>query len=437
VSNCGLKFIDLFAGCGGLSLGLGQAGLEPVFAIESNSDAFATYKHNLIDGPNKPSSHSWPEDWLPIEPHNIRSIRRAKDRFQKRLIGLRGQVDLVAGGPPCQGYSTLGRRDSGDPRNKLIHDYLWFVEQVRPRFILLENVSGMAAEFSQQKKMRERRTSGVSGAGKLLQGLQKSYAIVSAQVFRAAEFGVPQNRPRLIVIAVHRATLDKKCTDEKLRSLGLRLISDVRTQFLRSKGLSEKSIISCAQAISDLETRHRNLVDYDDNGRFKRIEYGKPRTNYQKLMHGHLNGSAPNSLRLANHRPETQDRFARLHALSRKGEIRAGKNIDRDVLLKIGVTKHYLALLNRDSPSPTISTLPDDVLHYSEPRILTVRENARIQSFPDWFEFLGRYTTGGHRRRLECPRYTQVGNAVAPRFAEFLGQLLSVLDRHLKHNWEH
>jgi DNA (cytosine-5)-methyltransferase 1 len=80
--------------------------------------------------------------------------------------------------------------------------------------------------------------------------------------------------------------------------------------------------------------------------------------------------------------------------------------------------------LDGAKPSHTLTTLPDDLLHYSEPRILTVRELARLQSFPDWFEFRGKYTTGGKRRRHECPRYTQVGNAVPPLVAQALGNVL-------------
>ena len=83
-----------------------------------------------------------------------------------------------------------------------------------------------------------------------------------------------------------------------------------------------------------------------------------------------------------------------------------------------------MSVLSADKISNTITTIPDDTLHYSESRILTVRETARIQSFPDWYEFQGRYTTGGPRRKLECPRYTQVGNAVPPLMAETLGRFI-------------
>ncbi|ODS24387.1 hypothetical protein AB835_03545 [Candidatus Endobugula sertula] len=87
----------------------------------------------------------------------------------------------------------------------------------------------------------------------------------------------------------------------------------------------------------------------------------------------------------------------------------------------IGTKKQAICVLDPKKPSKTITTLPDDVLHYKEPRILTVRESARIQSFPDDFEFKGKYTTGGKDRTKECPRYTQVGNAVPPLLGEIFG----------------
>jgi DNA (cytosine-5)-methyltransferase 1 len=84
-----------------------------------------------------------------------------------------------------------------------------------------------------------------------------------------------------------------------------------------------------------------------------------------------------------------------------------------------------LRVLDPDRPSPTITSMPDDLLHYNEPRTLTVRENARLQSFPDWYDFKGKYTTGGHLRRKEVPRFTQVANAVPPLVARAFGELLA------------
>ena len=80
--------------------------------------------------------------------------------------------------------------------------------------------------------------------------------------------------------------------------------------------------------------------------------------------------------------------------------------------------------LDGQAPAPTVTTLPDDLVHYSDPRTMSVREHARLQSFPDWFSFRGPYTSGGSQRRRACPRYTQVGNAVPPLLAEGLGETL-------------
>ncbi len=131
---------------------------------------------------------------------------------------------------------------------------------------------------------------------------------------------------------------------------------------------------------------------------------------------------APNSLRLPNHKPETVKKFKDVLKKCPKG-ITLNHQFRRYFKMK----KQCFTPLHPDMVSKTITTLPDDLLHYSEPRILTVRENARLQSFPDWFEFKGKYTTGGERRKHECPRYTQVGNAVPPLMSEAIGNIIQKL----------
>ena len=130
--------IDLFAGCGGLSLGLYQAGWKGLFAIEKNAFAFDTLKHNLID---KKHHFDWP-DWLPQTNHDINEVL---ENFENQLKSLRGTVDLVAGGPPCQGFSTANRhqKEVDDPRNKLFFQYIRFVEVLKPKVVLIENVRGI------------------------------------------------------------------------------------------------------------------------------------------------------------------------------------------------------------------------------------------------------------------------------------------------------
>lgn len=135
-------YSDLFAGCGGLSLGLyNSEHWHGLFAVEKSPDAFATLQHNLI----KEKTHfRWPE-WLGAPTsHDINELLAA---HEKDLKDLRGSVDLVAGGPPCQGFSMAGRRVESDQRNNLVYSYLKFIELVQPKMIFFENVKGFKVGF--------------------------------------------------------------------------------------------------------------------------------------------------------------------------------------------------------------------------------------------------------------------------------------------------
>lgn len=145
-------FIDAFAGCGGLSLGLLRAGWRGLFAIEKDAFAFATLKKNLID-PNGRHRFEWPQ-WLTQKPWTIESLM---DEHGAKLDALRGKIDLLAGGPPCQGFSSAGRRKPADPRNQLVNRYLEFVERVQPRMVLIENVRGITYDFVAGADGEERR----------------------------------------------------------------------------------------------------------------------------------------------------------------------------------------------------------------------------------------------------------------------------------------
>ena len=138
-------YIDLFAGCGGLSLGLYNSGLwKGLFAIEKSPDAFETFNHNLIENNN---NFNWP-NWLPKTNHDINEIIK---NYPNELISLRGKIDMVAGGPPCQGFSTAGKRIENDSRNKLIKSYIKFIRQVQPKVIFFENVKGFTQKFDKNK----------------------------------------------------------------------------------------------------------------------------------------------------------------------------------------------------------------------------------------------------------------------------------------------
>jgi DNA (cytosine-5)-methyltransferase 1 len=186
--------------------------------------------------------------------------------------------------------------------------------------------------------------------------------------------------------------------------------------------------ISAKDAIGDLEVSNALLAHHSGNlaSGFKKLDYIQPKllTKYQKLMRKGMGKRKPNSLRLARHKATTVDSFVRAQLLCRPGIA-----LSKAEQTLLGTKKQARTVLDPNAPSKTLTTLPDDLLHYSEPRILTVRESARIQSFPDSFEFKGKYTTGGERRTQECPRYTQVGNAVPPLLGEVIGLLISSLDK--------
>lgn len=393
-------YIDAFAGCGGLSLGLHRAGWRGIFAIEKDPFAYSTLRANFLEEGAR-FSYDWPV-WLAKQPWTVDGLV-AKHRDQ--LLMLRGQVDLLAGGPPCQGFSSAGRRRADDPRNVLIDHYLELVEILQPKVILLENVRGFTLDFKARSG-----TEGVAkenAAAQLSRKLSKQY-VVETQILRACDFGVPQNRPRFILIGVRKES-----------GLESGALSDLRLStalVLQRYGLSASN--SAQDAISDLEIGRNNLVPCPDSPGFESIDYATPLTPYQRAMRDGHEG-APTDTRLAKHTITIRERFADIIQLC-KDEKRSNRQLSPEMRAKFGITKMATRVLDASLPAPTVTSMPDDLLHYSEPRTLTVRENARLQSFPDWFTFRGKYTTGGHRRRVEVPRFTQVANAVPPLLAEIL-----------------
>lgn len=187
--------------------------------------------------------------------------------------------------------------------------------------------------------------------------------------------------------------------------------------------------MSSKSAISDLELGNKGSREFSENPRFREIVPSVPKTSYQKLMN--TGCSEIGDLRLANHSENIIKRFKYIIAQSH-ADGRLNTTISTEMRERLGLKKMALRVLDPDRPAPTITSMPDDLLHYSEPRTLTVRENARLQGFPDWFSFEGKYTTGGHRRRIEVPRFTQVANAVPPLVARAFGEMIIRLFRDVR-----
>ena len=397
-----------------------MAGLEGQFAVERDAMAFETFTANFLSSRTLPiGNFAWP-DWLEKKAWPIDALL-AKHLVQ--LTKLEGCIEVLAGGPPCQGFSFAGRRDEADPRNQLFEKYVEVVGAIKPAALVLENVPGMKVAHSKQSASgTEKKNSTESYYDKLKRSLENIGYEVHGELVNAARFGVPQKRSRLIVIGLRR---DISARFEDGVMYAFKQLERMRLVQLKDLGLKESMPV--CEALSDLTTRWHSkkpcIDPYSPKG-FEEIEYNAPSSTYQRLMHKGCRKDAMDSMRLTRHRDEVRERFAKILK-----ECPRGVRMNEANREQYSTKKHRVYPMDAWEPAPTITTLPDDVLHYSEPRILTVRESARLQSFPDWFQFRGKFTTGGDRRTKECPRYTQVGNAVPPLLARAIGLAVrAVLD---------
>lgn len=409
--------VDLFAGCGGLGLGLEQAGFETVFVNELHNDALSTYLLNRGDSPIKERrNHS--NDILEI------TQRPAElEELAARLRQEHGDVTLVAGGPPCQGYSGIGHRRSfvlskeEIPSNHLYREMAKVVQAVRPKAFLFENVKGL---------LNSRWTPG-GDKGEIWQDVQAAFRKIRVKVgsrelhyelswelVSAKDYGVPQNRPRVLLVGI-RSDIDRQ-----------RVSGAIAHGFLPGPN-------STAPDPMDFLG---DLVDPNWIPGGATVTYPSPaRTAFQKLMRTTpaglvlKKGDPVTEHEYGNHRPEIIAKFQ--HMLENDGvippEMRTKKFAQRVIPTKWGST----------GPNITATSLADDYVHFSQPRVPTVREWARLQTFPDWYQFAGKRTTGGRRRAgdpsigdwtREVPKYTQIGNAVPVMLGRAVGNhLLQVL----------
>lgn len=410
----GLKSIDLFAGCGGLSLGLHYAGWEGLFAVERDPMAFSTFEKNFV-GPGAPYGGfaSWPE-WLPKKQHDIKELLGSK-AVRTHLKGLRGKIDLMAGGPPCQGFSVGGRRDGTDERNELVFHMLDAVDLVRPSVVVIENVEGIARPFVSRPGEAK-----ASAAERILRELKRLGYTGAFQVVRAEAFGVPQYRRRVIIVGFRDVTT----TPGQLKKL---LASSLEDAALRVRGMWKlgNNEISAIDALGDLHGGTRVICP--DSEKFESSTYTKARSAYAQAMRRGLPTKAiPDSHRFSVHGERIQTLYRLAHETQPPGRL------SKEFLLENETKKDKKVLIDADKPVSTITTHPDEFIHYAEPRNITVREMARLQSFPDDFTFHGRYTINGPRRRHDVARCSQVGNAVPPLMAQGIGYAIESTLRTLK-----
>ena len=345
-----LNYIDLFAGCGGLSVGLHKAGWKGLFAVEKNSSAFASLKANLVD---KRRHFIWPE-WLETQSWDIEKLLKQKSQC---LSDLSGTVDLVAGGPPCQGFSTAGRRLESDKRNELVQAYLKVVELVQPRCILFENVRGFTMKFKSNAH------EGITYSKLVIQQLRElGYKDARGELINMSDFGVPQARRRFIVIATREGVADQIFESLKQSC----------PSHLKKRGIPKRNGVS--SALSDLQKKHGTVPCPESKG-FQSGISSRPMTGLQKHLRHGVKVKTPNSHRFVNHTKEVTKVFNKLLNHAPRNRCILGNERKQ-----YGLKKRSVTVLDGKKSAPTITTIPDDFIHYTEPRVMTVRECARLQT---------------------------------------------------------
>ena len=339
-----MNAIDLFCGCGGLSYGFECAGVDILLGIDNDAMALKVFEHN------HKNAKSICGDITQISYSDI-----------KRIIGDK-QIDLIIGGPPCQGMSLSGPRKFDDPRNKLYLSYIRLVEEIKPKAFVIENVPGLVSLFNGQIK------------DSIIERLTNLGYKVDFRILCAADYGVPQSRKRVVFVGM----IDK---------------------FFDFNTIISKDTVTCEMALSDLPPLTDTLGTDP-------AEYASPPQNgYQKLMRKR-SGLVRNHIAAAH-----SEKVTSIIAL-----VPDGGNY-KDLPEEFRGTRNFHVAWTRfrsDKPAPTIDTGHRHHFHYKYNRVPTVRECARLQSFPDDFVFEGNKTQ----------QFRQVGNAVPPIMAEAIANAL-------------
>lgn len=340
--------IDLFCGAGGLSKGFEEAGYHVILGVDSDAAALNTFEKNHLGA------------------SVLNADLSAKETFDEIESLAKGRtIDVIVGGPPCQGFSLTGPRNFDDPRNKL---YLAMIETVRrfkPKAFVIENVPGMATMYKGEVR------------NEIIRRFTAMGYTVNSEILCAADYGVPQIRKRLVFV-------------------GLR--NGLTFEFPQPY-LQPAEYVTCEQAISDLPSREDELgeeVDHYTN---------PPQSEYQKEMR-------KNATMLYNHvATRHTEKVKQVIAL-----VPEGGNY-KDLPPGVGTSRRFHEAWTRyhsKKPSRTIDTGHRNHFHYKYNRVPTIRENARLQSFPDDFIFYGTKTQQNR----------QVGNAVPPLLGKAVAEQL-------------
>lgn len=367
--------IDLFSGCGGMSLGFKMAGFHSIFASDVDENAGKTFMRNF-----------------PETPFKVADICKITKEEVDELTG--GETpDIIIGGPPCQGFSLANKRRNtikDDPRNKLFYQFVKFIDWYSPKAFVMENVKGLLS--MQNGKVIETIVDEFTNAGA---GYNVKY-----KVLKASDYGVPQMRERVIIIGIRKDLNIEPSHPEPV-----------------------PGIVTVDDAISDLPIIHAC------EGSEVQPYTSEPRNEYQKLMR---EGSTMVNNHVAmNHTTRVIERFKAiqpgqnlLDVWETHGAVKRGAPGEKS---QTKFSQNNQRVYG-DKPAPTIAaSFQSNFIHPHLDRNFTAREGARLQSFPDSFIFEGMRTKMSWEKGLS--QYQQIGNAVpvllAYHIAEHLKNILN------------
>lgn len=361
------SLVDLFAGVGGISLGFKMAGIEPVLSVENDESCIESIQHNF---PNKI-----------LIGKDIRNVTSAEI---SQLMGER-EIDVLAGGPPCQGFSLIGLRDPNDERSRLVFEFLRIAKELRPKILMIENVPGMLS--AQKGEFIKELVNVIEECG---------YKVRKPiQILNAANFGVPQNRQRVFILAA-RDDLDVLPEYPKPTHKNIRSKKESDWDLPYSPTIEE--------AIFDLVDidQYESLVEDDT------IEYSKkPHSQYSRMMRGESENTPYSLLPKNDWDPDFCTGCRRtVHGevlTKRFSETKQGDIVPVSRLYKLK-TDDIANTLRAGTPRERGAYSAPRPVHPVFNRVISVREGARIQSFPDWHRF----------HKTKWHGFRQVGNAVPP-----------------------
>ncbi len=422
--------VDLFCGAGGMSEGILQAGFDIAFSSDINEQVEITYKarHKQLGHIQGIDTYFHRGDIRDLTGSFI--IKKIKD-LEKYKDFDNIHVDAIFGGPPCQGFSRNGeRKGPDDPRNFLFKEYVRVISELLPDYVVMENVEG----FTDTRLEGFVGLTGKQYFGKdsLAPNLLKSelsltgYNVLESRILDASDYGVPQSRHRAIFIA-YRNGVVAPAYPEPLFKAGdkvtvLQAIGDLMTggraispsKFAKESIKGRTPSVKTGKPISVQVTENNELSKLTPVvvERFSLYEQGEPTSMLRKRI-------IKNGINLEN-KPALLELCSNSLGISKQEAIKRFNrtNLSADDVSILLTKKNVRTRLDSNDTSPTVVTIADDYIHPIENRTFSVRELARLQSFDDSFVFLGKRTTGGLRRRVEVPQYTQVGNAVPPLLAK-------------------